>query len=243
MAWSQNQTNKWYFGNYAGLDFNTNPPTALLNGALNDVEGCASISDLSGNILIYTNGQTVWDKTHTIMANGTGLFGVVNPIQSSLIIQRPSSANLYYIFTVAGAGNALGFNYSVVDLNLALANGSVTIKNNPLFPAPCAEKIAGTKHCNGIDYWIVIHELYTSSFYSYLLTAAGVSSMAIVSSIGSNYGDMNYLGGNLKFSPNGKKLGVTTWSNSIEMYDFDPSTGVVSNSMILGSGIQNYSCE
>ena len=29
---SQNEVKKWYFGDYAGLDFMTNPPSALTNG-------------------------------------------------------------------------------------------------------------------------------------------------------------------------------------------------------------------
>ena len=49
----------WYFGRNAGLDFNTNPPTPLLDGAMNTVEGCATISDINGNLLFYTNGEKI----------------------------------------------------------------------------------------------------------------------------------------------------------------------------------------
>jgi hypothetical protein len=39
-ASAQNETTKWYFGYQAGLDFMTNPPTILTNGAMNVTEGC-----------------------------------------------------------------------------------------------------------------------------------------------------------------------------------------------------------
>ncbi|HOZ88173.1 MAG TPA: hypothetical protein PL029_10455, partial [Bacteroidia bacterium] len=53
----QNDSKKWYFGNQAGLDFMTNPPTILTNGAMTNLEGCASIADpTTGNLLFYTNG-------------------------------------------------------------------------------------------------------------------------------------------------------------------------------------------
>lgn len=35
VLYAQGEGNIWYFGNQAGLDFNTNPPTPLLNGGLN----------------------------------------------------------------------------------------------------------------------------------------------------------------------------------------------------------------
>jgi hypothetical protein len=69
---SQNESAKWYFGATAGLDF-MGPPTILTNGMMNPWEGCASISDAAGNLLFYTDGLSVWNKTHVIMANGTGL--------------------------------------------------------------------------------------------------------------------------------------------------------------------------
>src|SRR5258706_5132995 len=80
---SQNETAKWYFGGNAGLDFMTSPPTILTNGALS-ADGCSGISDGAGNLLFYTNGATVWNKSHVVMANGTGLFGG-NNFQSALI--------------------------------------------------------------------------------------------------------------------------------------------------------------
>src|ERR1044071_4604372 len=90
---SQNQAAQWYFGQNAGLNFLTSPPSVLTNGSMAVVEGCASVSDAAGNLLFYTDGMTIWNKNHIIMGNGTGLFGAGTPVQSSLILPLPGNSN------------------------------------------------------------------------------------------------------------------------------------------------------
>src|SRR5690606_6500577 len=74
-AYAQNQNAKWFFGKYAGIDFSTNPPTVLTGGQTNCTEGVTGIADNSGNLLFYTDGETIWNASHVTMANGTGLLG------------------------------------------------------------------------------------------------------------------------------------------------------------------------
>ena len=50
-VFSQKEANIWYFGSFAGLDFNSGSPVALLDGQLETAEGCATISDANGNLL------------------------------------------------------------------------------------------------------------------------------------------------------------------------------------------------
>src|SRR4051812_30120749 len=99
---SQNETTKWYFGNGAGLDFSTTTPSILTNGALVAYEGCASISTSTGNLLFYTDGMTIWNQSHSVMANGSGLSGGNTATQSSIIVKQPGSSILYYVFTIDG---------------------------------------------------------------------------------------------------------------------------------------------
>ena len=127
---AQNEAANWYFGNNAGINFNTNTNTvtALADGLLSTEEGCTSISDSSGNLLFYTNGENVYDRQHNIMSNGTGLFGNQSSTQSAIIIPKPEDPNLYYIFTQDtnfqfNPDN--GFNYSTVDMTLNGGFGAV----------------------------------------------------------------------------------------------------------------------
>ena len=104
----------------------TSPPTVLTNGTMTAVEGCASAADAAGNLLLYTDGATIWDQTHAVMANGSGLFGNSASGQAALIIKQPGSAILYYVIT-QGAGSG-GLNYSIVNISLSAGNGSVTVQ-------------------------------------------------------------------------------------------------------------------
>ncbi|MBO6632846.1 MAG: cell surface protein, partial [Psychroserpens sp.] len=106
-TFAQQEASFWYFGQNAGLQFDatTGTVTAVTDGQINTLEGCTSISDTEGNLQFYTDGQTVWNRSHQIMANGdyfggTGLLGDPSSTSSGLIVPKPQDPTQYYIFTV-----------------------------------------------------------------------------------------------------------------------------------------------
>jgi len=233
---AQNQTKKWLFGYGAGLDFMTSPPTILAPHSMNSVEGCGSTADAFGNLLFYTDGITVWNKNHQIMPNGTGLMGHQSATQSGLIIKQPGNTNLYFIFTVDELGGNNGLRYSIVDISLNGGLGGVTSKNVLLY-TPTTEKLAAVWHCNGTDVWILSHEWNSNSFVAYLLTSFGLNSNPVMSSIGTSHtGGSASAAGQMKVSPNGRKLGlVATGLSLLEMFDFNSASGIVSNAEKIDS--------
>lgn len=242
---AQNEAAKWHFGKYAALDFMTNPVTSYTGSPMYAFEGSASMADAAGNLLFYSDGLTVWNRLHQVMANGTGLNGGISTVQAALAVKQPGNVNSWILFTLDSQGGANGLQYSVIDMNLAAGNGSVTAKNIPV-ATPCTEMLTGAVHCNGTDIWVVAHGYNSGNFMAYLVTAAGVNTTAVVSSIG---GVIDSTGqGALRISPNGRKL-AANWYNApqavLTLYDFDNTTGVVSNSLSLASQeIANYiSCE
>ena len=174
---AQKEFNKWYFGRYAGLDFNTPTPSVITHTTMFTWEGCSSISDANGNLLMYTDGSTIWNGLQQVMANGTGLLGSTLSSQSSLILQLPGSAVIYYVFTNVGFNipNVPNVNYSIVDMSLATGNGSVVTKNAILSADQNTEVLTATRHCNGTDWWIVTHIRSSNVFVSYLLTSTGIT--------------------------------------------------------------------
>ena len=74
--------NMWYFGKRAGLNFNTNPPSPLFDGVINTLESSSSICDSNGNLLFYTDGDTIWNRNHQIMLNGTSSVNRINTAPS-----------------------------------------------------------------------------------------------------------------------------------------------------------------
>jgi PKD repeat protein len=248
---AQNEFSKWYFGINAGLNFSTTPPTILTNAAMFANEGCASISDGSGNLLFYTNGTGVYNSAHTLMANGNGLSADPSSTQSSLIVKQPGNTNIYYIFTTKGGLGLGSAAYSVVDMNLAAGLGSVTVKNATLY-APTCEKQVAVQDCNGKDVWIISHKYNSDNFMAYSLTSVGLNLSPVISNIGEVISDPQAMAGHLKISPNGRKLAMATASTTIpnnpatggfQLFDFDPATGIVSNSLTLLNKSMAYGFE
>ena len=92
-AHAQREWNIWYFGEYAGVDFNTGFPVALGNGMMRQLEGCASIAHpRTGKLLFYTSGDTVWNALHRPMPNGWKLKSSApnwTSTQSAIIVPFP----------------------------------------------------------------------------------------------------------------------------------------------------------
>ncbi len=228
----------WYFGNGAGLDFSSGSPVAV-TGAIFTVEGCATISDKFGNLQFYTDGSNVWDRTHNLMPNGTGLFGCESSTQAALIVPNLVDTSIYYIFTTDCDENQglSGANYSIVDMSLNSGLGDVSSKNNFLF-YPTTEKLTATKCDDKI--WILFHKYNTNEFYAYKVDSSGLNINPVISSIGSIHTEF---WGGMKFSPDGKMLATTLndINNKNELFQFDINTGILSNPLSLDAYGGEYS--
>jgi gliding motility-associated-like protein len=232
---AQNQANIWYFGWNAGLDFSsaeiTGRPTVLSDGALYTMEGCSVISDEAGKLLFYTDGDTVWNRQHQLMPNGTGLYGHFSSTQAALIVPQPGSERYFYIFTTAAQGQPNGLSYSIVDMHAAGGLGDVTTKNIQLH-SPTTEKLTAVHHANGKDVWVITHKWKSDEFYVYLVTEEGLHETPEISKAGSVHewgtSNANTLG-QMKASPSGKSIALTIHQiRRVEVFDFSNQTGAVS---------------
>lgn len=211
--YAQKETNNWLFGYHARLNFNVGAPVPISGGKVNTTECSASISDTSGNLLFYTDGTNVFDKNNNQMPNGFGLLGHESATQGALIIRKPESANLYYIFSINTAC-VKEFVYSIVDMNENGGMGDVILKNKILrSEGNYFEKLTAVKHCNNRDVWIIIMggNLTGSgplSIYSFLLNPYGIIDFPTIS----NLSDINLAQcfGQLKSSPQGNYLAFGT---------------------------------
>ncbi len=277
---SQNESANWYFGDNAGLNFNSSNPTPLIDGALNTKEGCATISDPLGNLLFYTDGKTVYDRNHNIMPNGTGLMGDSSSTESAIIIPKPGSSSKFYIFTTDKPSYFLtpndpidGLNFSEVDMQLNNGYGDIIVstKNTHLItynPNDAeqneyknSEKLTAVSHDNGLDVWVITQ--FMNKFYSFLVTPNGVETSPVVSTVtqtvfprinddGANITAIGYL----KVSPDGKKIAIAHSSTSLGspttgqrksgkvlIYDFNNSTGYVTNEELILDNTYPYGVE
>ena len=237
----QSEAANWYFGYGGGIRFNqtSNSITSLNDGQLFTNEGCTSISDDTGSLLFYTDGTRVWNKNHQIMPNGTGLYGDSSSTQSAIIVPKPNDPNIYYIFTVDNwlDNTNYGLNYSEVDITLDSGLGAVTNKNINLLKESSEKITAVLKDCITKSIWVLSFasengdtSIY-NTYHAFEVSNAGINPVSVKSTF-SNL-SVDDARGYLKLSPDGTKAASANVNNGLYLYDFDTSTGIISNQQSL----------
>ena len=224
----------WYFGNGAGLTFNSGTPQALTDGQLQTDEGCATISDASGQLIFYTDGRTIWNRNHAIMPGATGLGGSSTSTQSALIVPYQNSAARFYVFSVGDETGQTGVQYAIVNMTLNGGLGGLETKNT-LVVASATEKITVINHCNNLNHWIITHEKGNNTFRVNLLNDNGLIPNATSYRVGSAH---QQGAGYMKPSQDGRKLAVAVSGGAgtagfVEVFDFDNKTGAITNPIKL----------
>ncbi len=241
-TFSQKQYNVWTFGKNGGIDFNgTQPKGSKSFKTLSDnvnTTYTASVCDTSGKLLLYTDGTTVWNRYSLPIERYKGRWPW-SLYCAPLIVPHPENDSLFYIFGVSKGSYANRLQYLTVNALNNIGYGEI------IYPQPstldnyytvlkenASVVIAGTAHCNKKDTWIVTYA--NQSFYSYLITKAGVSKMPVISPVPQNIMDNDIDDGNIKFSASGEKLLVTLKSeNAMAVLDFDSRAGTFSNPVRL----------
>ena len=139
--------------------------------------------------------------------------------------------------------SGLGLYYYLVDMRLDDGMGNIVeSESNILLQTNIAQKLTAIPHANGMDYWILVHGWGDNSFYAYRC-AEGQVITVVRTDIGSVHG--NYEGiyfedelqGELKASPDGAKIASAVFSDyrPFDLFDFNTSTGMLSNYTNLGN--------
>lgn len=245
------QADNWLFYQSAGLKFSdagvslNNPATDILPAG----KGSSAISDADGNLITFSDGMRVWNSTGNLINFGPNLSGDLGSTQSCIIVPRPGSPQVFYIFTTdivypAAFGVTKGFNYSRIDMSISNNYGAVTDHNKNLLSG-CTEMLTGVQHGNGTDFWVLTHGLGSNNFYAYEITDEGVDETPVQSSAGSvlsaDYDLREYLGA-MKISAQGDKVAFASFGKgTVELFAFDNQTGRVSGGQVLNPPITSPS--
>ncbi len=245
MSWffghAQKEGNIWCFPDQLGIDFNdtsnilTFTSSVGIHGNLNQ----STIADNNGNLFCYASGKDfsihglyVYDKNHNVMPNGGLLQG--HPNFASILLNYSgidSMVCLLHISIDPSISNFYRLFYSVINKNLNSGLGDLVIRDSLLYDARISsEKLAVVKHGNGRDWWVFIYDR-DSGYVSYLLSPMGISQVNI-QHIGSN-GDSLYYG-KLIFSNDGSKMMTVGAFGTVDVFDFDRCTGLLSNWRDIG---------
>lgn len=244
----------WVFGDSAGIDFNTGSPIAVKT-AIKGGERTASICDAVGNLLFYTSGDQVWDRSHQLMPNGDTL--ITDPTmpgtgrycnstsQASLIVPSPGDPFRYYLFSLT----AMEFGvfsgrlyYSIIDLRLNNGMGDVDVSHKSiLLDSNLTEHLTGVSgdRCNS---WVIaVSSLFSPEgavFKSFEITDSGINPDPVLSvSPLVTTGGLPL--GKLEVSADGRKVAICRrdpWGHAgygVEVYDFNRANGHLLNGLSL----------
>ena len=250
VVFAQLQNNNWIFGYGARVNFSGPIPVGSSNAAINSNESTASVSDPStGQLLFYTDGRKVWNANNQVMPNGSNLLGGFynSCTQGALIVPFPEDNQRYYLFTLEEL-EALSFSpvvdnglrYSVVDMTLngGLGDIQVATMNTPL-ATDLTEKLIVIRSTEIQGFWVIAHKKNANEFLAWKIDACGVSAQPVVSTVGSIFasvpiGATEAWAGAMDASPDGNRIGMPIdWSDRIEFFDFNKTTGVVSNPLTV----------
>jgi len=248
---SSKRLNHWFFGDGAGLSFNTDPPTVISGiSPIFTREGVATISDEFGQLLFYTDGSTVWDKNHNVMQGGINLGGGSSSTHSATIVPHPGDDNLYYIFTAPPVENGtgfsfnfnLGFGYYLVDISQNNGLGAVISSDISVYKYT-TEKVLAIPGADPQTIWIITHVTTKNAasaynFAVFKLDQNGFDDTPILTTIGSiDHGlalpTRGKARGQIKANPQGNLIAIAVETGGFELFDFDRTTGEISNARLL----------
>jgi gliding motility-associated-like protein len=265
-CYAQLQNTHWAFGFNARVDFSANPPNGMIPSAIFSAEQCATVSnENTGQLLFYTDGQTVWNAINQPMTNGFNLFGgaFLSCSQGPVIVPFPEDPTKYYIFTMDDLEYDVpqldnGLRYTVVDMTLNNGLGGVDPMQKNIFLTDfLSEKMTVVRSEAIRGYWVIVHKRESNQFLAYKVDGCGVDPNPVASNVGtlllganSNFDSRMPFYGSMKANKAGDRIAMPIDdSKLIDFYSFDATTGELSDPLTIevtdntpGSPIRKYGC-
>ncbi len=236
---AQREWATWHFGIRSGITFVKNGkdlavPEPIRNTPVRQIEGTSVWSDpCTGDVLLSSDGMTVFDRMGRGLPNGTALNGGMSATQAALFVPHPGNADLVYLFTspdLAGGTQPVnpGNAYNLIDMSANGGFGDVVAKNQAI-GGTGSERLCATHDNTGLGYWVVMMEADTTTFFAYHVTqSGGLDRTPVISRFNAPSDRVGYM----KISPDGRHLAIASPMHKIELFDFDAATGVLTNRRI-----------
>ncbi len=259
-VFAQKQDFNWFIGYQGGtseygilsMDFNDGN-FKLKKDTIFKIDYCdnnVAISNGDGNFLAAFNGLRIYDNSRKIMKNGDSLWYETLPHltgysdddlpQGGLFLpwpEHPDSVLLFYasqgLAYLPSGIDLTCFNifYSLIDFTKNDGLGTVQERRGMVIDDTIQYgRLTATRHANGRDWWILVNERSSNSYYRILLDPKGIHVL-----------DKQTIGIPIKdglglacFSPDGRFYAVKNAISAddghyIDIYSFDRCTGYLSN--------------
>ncbi|HTN17794.1 MAG TPA: gliding motility-associated C-terminal domain-containing protein [Chitinophagaceae bacterium] len=223
------------------MNFNGGGPSLYYDSCYS-IEGTAALCDSMGQLLFYCDGTNAFDKTHAVMPNGAGIEGHSSTTQGVAIASVLGSDSLFYLFSLKTFLHAGKLSYSIVDLSLNSGLGDIVSGSKNMFiDSNLSEKMIVAGTCD--KQWLVLHHIDSGIFYAYDLSI--FPAPPVKSYTGLHRLDQAYALGEMKVSGDFTSIALTNGYHApetSELYDFDVSTGIVSNYRLIDSFSRGFFC-
>ncbi len=179
---AQQVFDRWCFSYNMGIDFTSSGAVFNPGNNIAAPEGCISVCDDTGNLLLYASPTTVWDSAHNVMPNGDSLDGHISAKLGVFSAPVPGSPQRHYVFTndaVETYPFEMETRYSIVNMTLNGGLGDVESgsKNTLLFDYDphVSEVITGCAIAGQTEgYWLFLRK--ANEIHVYKITSAGINS-------------------------------------------------------------------
>ncbi len=225
----------WYFGSTdAGINFSkasTLPNLVSDQGLPFGTERSAVATDpSSGELLFYTDGNLVFDASHTAMPGGP-IPGTEKPV---VVCEVPGVPDQYFIITNDATGPTAGnISFSIVDMSLpgnsggAVPLGEVTSTLTASGLNNTSEAMLVVAKENGIGFWLIYKQSGNNNNYEVSsIDGAGAAGFQAPTTFALSD---PLVAGSLKYNRNTDKIAVVpqTIGRNVQILDFDPVTGIL----------------
>ncbi len=211
-----------------------------------DQIGGLTMADEEGQLLFYTNGCQIRNARHQLMAESAGFqeenrmngycgarLGAYPLTQGLLALPEPGFPGYYLLLHLRmdEGGRLSDLLFTRINMHANEGLGRVEEKNVLLLQDQLADQLTATRHCNGMDWWLLLPHHASAGYYRFLLTATGFS--------GPRYQDIGPVwptadaNGQAVFSPDGSYYFRTNASAGLARFDFDPCTGLLNNPVFI----------
>ena len=239
----------WYFGaSQNGIRFSRSDGSATLvtnQAAAFGTGGSAVASDaVNGDLLFYTDGDNIYDRSHTVMPNGSSLGANTSGNQPVAVAKVPGQDNQYYVFTNTANGSSQGaISYRIVDMSIAgnaapntpPAGAGTTAANTPVANHnSVSEAMLIVPHPNGTDFWLITHAGGSPNYQVTQFTSAGQGTTTTFNGLG-----LINFAANFSYHPESGRIAVSPQEGTrdVEILNFDAATGALTfQQAVLNSG-------
>lgn len=232
----------WAFGVRAGINFNTGTPVPFAAKVYSS-NACASTCDSAGQLLFYTEGNTIWNRYHDTMPSAVSIvsYNANQCPQGTMILPHLTQPGKYYVFSLERRSNVVPtagrLSYCIVDMALDGGRGDVVAGSHYTFVDTGMWGAMTAVPGNAHNFWLINHLRDTNVFVVRNITAAGFSA-PVYYKIGVYDNSQCFYSGGIKCSPDRTLLAYPhpcashmTTKTGFELFRFNPGDGSISDGL------------